>query len=74
LLNLINVLKKNFELESFKATSYKPFLTANNRKGRLEWRKDRDNWSYEKWATVIFSDKSHFQLDNRKNKQLIRRF
>ena len=34
----------------------------------------KKNWSFDKWATVIFSDESNFQLMNRKNTPLVHRF
>jgi transposase len=60
-------------LESFEAIN-KPLLTRMDRARRLAWCKERVNWTYQQWAKVIFSDESNFQLVNRKNRQLVRRF
>jgi hypothetical protein len=40
---------------------------------RLECR-ERKNWSFDKWSNVIWSDESNFELYNRKNAPLVRRF
>ena len=48
----------------FKTPAQSPDL--NPIKARLNWCKQRRNWGYEKWATVIFSDEANFELINRK--------
>jgi hypothetical protein len=60
-------------LASYQKTD-KPLLTERDRQIRLEWCQERRNWSYSKWANVIFSDESNFQLINRKASPSVRRF
>lgn len=60
-------------LRSYNATQ-KQFLSTSDKKKRLEWCKQRKNWGYDLWATVIFSDESNFQLINRKNIPKVVRF
>jgi hypothetical protein len=60
-------------LESHPKTD-KQLLSENHKKLRYQWCLEKKNWSFDKWATVIFSDESNFQLINRKNTPLVRRF
>lgn len=60
-------------LESHPKTD-KQLLSENHKRLRYEWCFEKKNWSFDKWATVIFSDESNFQLINRKNTPLVRRF
>lgn len=62
-----------FKLESHEVT-VKPLLNAKDKEKRLKWCMERRNWSHEKWASVIFSDESNYQVINRKNKPTVRRF
>jgi hypothetical protein len=63
----------NFGLASYQAIE-KPLLKDVNRQNRYNWCQDRKYWRHEKWSTVIFSDGSNFELVNRKNSPLVRRF
>jgi transposase len=60
-------------LNSYKATKC-PFLMEKDYKIRLDWCRERKNWSFDKWSNVIWSDESNFELFNRKNAPLVRRF
>lgn len=62
-----------FNLESHPETE-KQLLTPQHRTARFDWCVERKNWPFEKWSQVIFSDESNFQLINRKNTPLVRRF
>lgn len=52
----------------------KPLLTIKNRIKRMKWCKERLNWSVERWSRVIFSDESNFEVINRKNRIIVKRF
>lgn len=60
-------------LLSFKATK-KPKLSQADMKKRFKWCKIRENWTYSKWSSIIFSDESNYQVVNRKNGIKFRRF
>ena len=64
---------KEFNLQSHNAVS-KPLLSPAHVKARLNWCKQRRNWGYEKWATVIFSDEANFELINRKTIRRVLRY
>ena len=38
----------------------KPFISAKNRKARLQWAKHHPQWTPQKWSTVLFSDEKKF--------------
>lgn len=40
----------------------KPLISAVQRKKRLAWAKNRQNWVQRQWDSVIWSDESRFQL------------
>ena len=40
----------------------KPFVSAKNRKVRVEWTKAHLNWTPQQWSSVIWSDESKFLL------------
>lgn len=42
--------------------SKKPCLTDNHKKRRLQWAKDKVNWSLEDWKRVVWSDESLYQV------------
>lgn len=60
-------------LESHPAAE-KPSLTDHHKKARLNWCIERRNWSYSKWANVIFSDESNYKVINRKTTPTVWRF
>ena len=37
---------------------YKPFLTRNHEKRRLNWAKHQQSWGENKWDSVLFSDET----------------
>jgi transposase len=51
----------------------KPLLTARMKKNRLEWAKDKKNWTPEDWYRVVFSDESKFNLFGSDGKTTVRR-
>ena len=62
-----------FELESHVAAE-KPLLTNAHKQARLEWCKEHRDWTFAKWADVIFSDESNFKVINRKTRPTVWRF
>lgn len=40
----------------------KPFISAKNRKARIEWAKAHLNWTSQQWSDVFWSDESKFML------------
>jgi transposase len=61
---------KEFQLESHFAAT-KPLLTEFHKQKRLNWCLDKQNWGYEKWASIIFSDESNYMLTNRKTNRRV---
>jgi hypothetical protein len=51
----------------------KPFLSKSQIKKRRDWCKEKQSWSAQQWSQVVFSDESHFELVNRKNRVYVRR-
>lgn len=51
----------------------KPFISAKNRKARLEFAKAHLDWSVQKWKTVLFSDESKYNLKNSDGIRRVRR-
>lgn len=41
----------------------KPALSEDNKKKRLRWAKEHDNWTEEQWRGVVWSDESHFTVE-----------
>ena len=39
-------------------------LSSSNGRVRLEWCREHKDWSMDQWATVLFTDKSWFSLNN----------
>ena len=48
-------------------------MRVSDRLKRLKWCRERLHWSVEDWAKVIFSDKSSFEVINRKSRLIIKR-
>lgn len=40
----------------------KPFISAKNKKARIEWAKEHLNWTRQQWSDVLWSDESKFML------------
>lgn len=40
----------------------KPFISAKNRKARVEWAKAHLHWTPQQWSDVVWSDESKFML------------
>lgn len=51
----------------------KPLLTEKMKRNRLQWAKSHENWTFEDWSRVIFSDESKFNLLGQDGKQNVRR-
>ncbi|GFV73140.1 transposable element Tcb2 transposase [Trichonephila clavipes] len=43
-------------------------LMPNHRRHRLEWCRDRENWTAAEWNQVVFSDESRFNLSSGDNR------
>ena len=52
---------------------WKPIRNASPRKVRLQFANDYITWLPYDWKRIIWTDKAHFELFNRKNRTLIRR-
>lgn len=51
----------------------KTLLTPRIKKSRLEWARERQNWTRDDWQKVIFSDESKFNLEFSDGKTTVRR-
>lgn len=51
----------------------RPYRNKLQTKKRFEWCKNYVNWTERDWNRVVFSDESHFELINRKNRSFVRR-
>ena len=51
----------------------KPKLTANHKKKRLEWAKERKLWTTDDWGRVLWSDESTFELWRTRGRVWVRR-
>ena len=40
----------------------KPLLKATNKKKRLAWAKKHDQWTLDRWKSVLWSDESKFEI------------
>ncbi|XP_065654908.1 uncharacterized protein LOC136081514 [Hydra vulgaris] len=69
----ISKLLKKKLLKSYLATK-KPLLSIKDRHKQRKWCKERAAWTVEQWRKVIFSDKSKFELFNRKKRVVVRRY
>ena len=49
-----------FGLESHVA-AVKPALTDRHKANRLKWCEERVDWSFGKWADIVFSDESNYK-------------
>ena len=59
-------------LHSYRAAK-KPFISAKNRKARLEFAKTHKNWTIDQWKRVLWSDESKFNLRGSDGKKTVRR-
>ncbi|XP_065643058.1 uncharacterized protein LOC136074647 [Hydra vulgaris] len=57
----------------WKKAVLKPRLTKRHIKKRKEFCQCVKEWSKQKWRTVMFSDEMNIEVDNRKNRMMIRR-
>jgi len=51
----------------------KPLISKKNKKARLQFAKDHQNWTIEDWKKVAFSDESKFNLFGSDGRQHVRR-
>lgn len=51
----------------------RPYRNTKQAKKRLAWCKTHVLWTQNEWNDVIFSDESHFEVINRKNRCFVRR-
>ncbi|CAF4700528.1 unnamed protein product [Rotaria magnacalcarata] len=51
----------------------KPYRKPSHCSARLKFAKQCSDWNFSDWKTVLFSDESHFEVFNRKNKPFVRR-
>lgn len=51
----------------------RPFRNELQKKKRYDWCKKYSGWPLSKWRRVVFSDESHFEVINRKNRVFVRR-
>jgi transposase len=51
----------------------RPLLTANMRRSRLQWARERVNWSLYRWQQVVFSDEKIFRFDSNKLRTYVTR-
>ncbi|CAF3984976.1 unnamed protein product [Rotaria sordida] len=54
-------------------TKWKPYRKPHHRSARLRFARKYSTWSFNEWKNVIFSDESHFEVFNRKNRSFVRR-
>lgn len=54
-------------------TKRKPYRKPHHRYVRLKFARDHKKWTFNEWKNVIFSDESHFEVFNRKNRSFVRR-
>lgn len=51
----------------------KPLLRPKNKKIRLEWAREHQNWSSEDWCQVLWSDESKFEVFGSRRRVFVRR-
>ena len=54
-------------------TKRKPFRKPSHCSSRLRFAQKCSDWNFSDWKNVIFSDESHFEVFNRKNRSYVRR-
>ena len=54
-------------------TKRKPYRKRNHCSIRLRLAQQCFDWNFGDWKNVIFSDKAHFEVFNRKNRSFVRR-
>ncbi len=55
-------------------TKRKPYRKSHHRYTRLKFARDHYRWTFNEWENVIFSEESHFEVFNQKNRSYVRRF
>jgi transposase len=51
----------------------KPLLRPQNKKKRLEWAKQHQNWTINQWNRMLWSDESKFEVFGSKRRVFVRR-
>ena len=54
-------------------TKWKPYRKPHHCSSRLSFAKKYSGWTFNQWKNIIFSDESHFEVFNRKNRSFVRR-
>lgn len=54
-------------------TKWKPYRKPHHRSSRLRFARKYSSWSFNEWKYLMFSDESHFEVFNRKNRSYVRR-
>ena len=49
----------------------KPLLRPQNKRKRLEWTKKYQNWTFEEWSKVLWSDESKFEVFDSKRRVFV---
>lgn len=57
----------------WKQAAKKPRLSKKQKKARKEWCNRVKSWNQDVWRKVIFSDEMNIEVDNRKNRIMLRR-
>ena len=65
-------LKESGDYDSY-FTTKKPFISPENQIKRVEWCKERLNWSFDEWKRFLWTDESPFVLRYNRKKKVWRR-
>lgn len=71
--NTVRKVISDRKLGSYVATK-KPLLRPIDLVRRRNWCKERLHWTVDDWSKVIFSDESNFEVINRKNRVIVKRY
>lgn len=51
----------------------KPLLRRNNKQKRLSYAREHNNWTFDEWSQVLWTDESKFELFSSNRRQYVRR-
>ncbi len=60
----------NADYKSY-TTKRKPYRKLNHCSSRLRFARKYSEWNFNEWKNIIFSDESHFEVFNRKNRSFV---